>query len=70
MHLFLLGPNVAYDAEICDLGVLGDFVPVDEKQVLVPCMSPSHCTFPCSILFLWGPWLRAGIIEPFPFQVR
>ena len=31
VHLFLQGPNVADDAAICDLGVLGDFVPVDEK---------------------------------------
>ena len=35
-----MGPNVADDAEICDFGVLGDFVPVDDKKVLVPCMSP------------------------------
>ena len=41
MRIFILGLNVADDAEICDLGVLGDFVPVDEKQVVVPCMSPS-----------------------------
>ena len=27
-----LGLNVADDAAICDLGVLGDFVPVDEKS--------------------------------------
>ena len=39
VRLFLLGGNVADDATVCDLGVLGDFVPVDEKQVLVPCMS-------------------------------
>ena len=36
---FLWGPNAADDAAMCDLGVLGDFVLVDEKQVLVPCMS-------------------------------
>ena len=41
VRLFLLGPNVADDAAICKLGVLGDFVPVDEKQVLFPCMYPS-----------------------------
>ena len=41
IRLFLLGPNVADDAAICDRGVLGDFVPVDEKQVLVPCMYPN-----------------------------
>ena len=29
--LFILRPNVADDAEICDLGVLGGFVPVDEN---------------------------------------
>ena len=31
MRLFLLGPNVIDDVEICDLGVMGDFVTVDEK---------------------------------------
>ena len=28
VHLFLMGTNVADDAEICDPGVFGDFVPV------------------------------------------
>ena len=41
MRIFLLGTNVEDDAVVCDLGVLGDFVPVDEKQVLVTYMSPS-----------------------------
>ena len=41
MRLFLLGVNIADDMDICDLVSLGDFVPVDEKQVLVPYMSPS-----------------------------
>ena len=41
MRLFLLRPNVADDAEICDIGILEDFVTVDQKQVLVPCMPPS-----------------------------
>ena len=31
VRIFILGLNVADDAAICDLGVLGDFVPVDEK---------------------------------------
>ena len=31
VRIFLLGPNVADDAEIFDLVILGDFVPVDEK---------------------------------------
>ena len=31
MLLFLLGTNVTDDAALCDLGNLGDFVPVDEK---------------------------------------
>ena len=31
MHLFILGPNVTVNTAICDLGALGDFVPVDEK---------------------------------------
>ena len=31
MRLFLLGPSVADDMAICDLGALGYFVPVDEK---------------------------------------
>ena len=29
MHHFLLGINVADDMDICDLGNLGDFLPVD-----------------------------------------
>ena len=41
MRLFLIGTNVADDSVICDLGVLGDFVYVDEKKVLVPCLFPS-----------------------------
>ena len=31
MRLFLLGKNVTDDTAICDLGSLGDFVPVNEK---------------------------------------
>ena len=41
MNIFILGKNVADNVSICDLGVLGGFVPVDIKQVLVHCMSPS-----------------------------
>ena len=41
MCLFLLGANSVDNSAIYDLGTLGDFVPVDEKPVLVPCMSPS-----------------------------
>ena len=41
MCLFLLVPNVADDAAIRNLCVLGDFVLVDEKKVLVTCMPPS-----------------------------
>ena len=36
---FFSGGNVVDNAEICDLSVLGGFVSVDEKQVLVPFMS-------------------------------
>ena len=39
--LFLVGLNVADNAAICDLGALGDFMNVNEKQVLVPCMYSS-----------------------------
>ena len=35
VNIFLLGLNVTYDAAICDLGVLGDFVPVDEKIIVI-----------------------------------
>ena len=31
VRLFLLGKNVSDNVEICDFGVLGDFVPVDEE---------------------------------------
>ena len=31
VSLFLLGPNVVDDAVICELGILGDFMPVYEK---------------------------------------
>ena len=34
MHIFLLGPNVADNTTICDLGALGDFMPVDEKIIV------------------------------------
>ena len=34
VHIFLLGPNVADDASICDLSVLGDFVPADGKSIV------------------------------------
>ena len=46
---FLWGPNAADDAAMCDLGVLGGFFPMDEKQLLVPCISPSPWkSFPIS----------------------
>ena len=32
MHLFLMAPNVTYDKAICDIGTLGNFVPVDGKK--------------------------------------
>ena len=32
MRIFILGLNVADDMTICDLGVLGDLGPVDEKS--------------------------------------
>ena len=31
MNIFLLGPNAVDNAAICDIGVIGYFVPVDEK---------------------------------------
>ena len=34
MRIFLLGTNVTGDAEICDFGVLGDFVTLDEKEIV------------------------------------
>ena len=43
-----MGSNVADDAAICDLGVLEDFAPVDEKTsvsylyVLYPLENPSN----------------------------
>ena len=35
-----MGTNVAYNAAICDLGVLGDFVPVDEKESVITLYVP------------------------------
>ena len=35
MRLFIMGTNVADDAAICDLGFLGDFVPVYEKSSVI-----------------------------------
>ena len=32
VHIFILRPNVADNAKIFDLGLLGEFVPVDEKK--------------------------------------
>ena len=52
--IFLMGLNVADDTAICDLGTLGDFVPVDEKQLLVPWIYPS-------------PWKRRPISLDMPF---
>ena len=34
MRLFLLGTDVTDDAPVCDLGALGDFVPVDGKKIV------------------------------------
>ena len=33
VSLFLMGLGVSDDATLCELGVLGDFIPVDKKQV-------------------------------------
>ena len=32
MNLFLLGPDVTDDTAVCNLGALGDFVPVDKNK--------------------------------------
>ena len=76
MNIFILGKNVADNVSICDLGVLGGFVPVDIKQVLVHCMSPSPWKsrlspfdISCYILVFYIHILSAGIIGPFPFLV-
>ena len=34
MSLFLLGTSVIDDIAICDLGALGNFVPLDEKTIV------------------------------------
>ena len=34
MCLLLLGINITDDASICEVGVLGDFVPVDEEAIV------------------------------------
>ena len=41
VHIFLLGADVADNTAKWDLGALRNFVPVDEKQVLVSCIYPS-----------------------------
>ena len=63
MRLFLLGPSVADDMAICDLGALGYFVPVYKKQVLVPWMSPSLCKRRPISLYI--PLLRLSFSGPF-----
>ena len=76
VYLFLMGQNVADNESTFDPGVLGYFVPVNEKQVLVPCMSPSPWKsrlspfdISCYILVFYIHILSAGIIGPFPFLV-
>ena len=54
MNLFLMGPNVTNNMAICDLDALGDFVIVDEKQVLVTWMSPI-------------PWKSRSVLLDMPF---
>ena len=50
MSLFLLGPNVADDVAICDLGVLGDFVPVDEKSFVSSLYVPNPLEKPSNFI--------------------
>ena len=51
VSIFLLRPNVADDAEICDLGVLGDFLPVDEKTSVSSLYVPKPLE--SSLNFIW-----------------
>ena len=57
VHFFILGAYVAYNAEICDFGVLGDFVPVDEKtsvsSLYVPDPLEKISNFICHVLSLF-----------------
>ena len=54
MNILILGPDFTEDITICDLGALGDFVPVNEKKGLVPLMYPI-------------PWKRSPILLDIPF---
>ena len=73
VHIFLLGPYVANNAEVCDISTLGDFVPVDEKNVLVPLVLPMPCkkfTILLDLLFLHfslsGPFMEYHYSCAFP----
>ena len=75
--IFLMGLNVADDTAICDLGTLGDFVPVDEKQLLVPWIYPSpwkrrpiSLDMPFLHFNFRAPSLGSGILGPFLFWGR
>ena len=71
--LFILGLNVVDSAEICDLGILGDSMPVYAKQVLVPCLYPipwkiRPISFDIRLLHLSfsGPMMRCRYYWDFP----
>ena len=75
VRLFLLGPNAADNTDICDLGALGDFVPVDEKQVLVTFMSYIPCKrcpitldMPLLRFSFPGPFIRCRYSWAFPIS--
>ena len=63
VHLFLLGPNVSENTAICDLGALGDFVPVDGKKLLVPVVSPMP--WKRRLISLDKPLLHSSLLGPF-----
>ena len=50
MRLFLLGLNVADDAAICDLGVLGNFVLLDEKASVSSLYAPKLLENPSNLI--------------------
>ena len=71
--LFILGLNVVDSAEICDLGIWGDSMPVYAKQVLVPCLYPipwkiRPISFDIRLLHLSfsGPMMRCRYYWDFP----
>ena len=63
MPILLLGKDVIDNTAILYLGALGDFVPVDENQVLVNLMP--HITWKRRLILLYMPLIHLSLLGPF-----